>query len=537
MFRSRIDHFQEIEGYDSSTISVPLSRQYYRFRLARQTIHEYKPDQLRVAVQIGPINLATIPFSPAHTMDNELRGIYKRLIHKHNLPQIGLVRQLADYVKREIIPYLPPLELGRDREELLEKWFKHCSYSNKRKQQLIQKYDAYIQKYGLNPTDEVNDCKMFIKEEFYPEKKHARMIISRSDEFKAIVGPYIHAFDEELFHGHFEKNFVKGKDSTWKVERMKQINSDYPLVLETDYSSFEGSQSLLIQNAVELQVFRHYFQNYPEILRFIEAAYDPLYYESRPPHGQRWPLKFDIHSKHFKMHIVGNRKSGEMWTSSGNGLLNLVIMGFLAERNGVRWDGIVEGDDGFFGVSNANIQPQHYDALGFTIKLLYETDPNKLSFCGLRFSKDGQKVVDPENLNRIGWAVKRRLFNSSKKKRLALLKAKAMSLLAEAPHCPVTSVLARELMCRIKVKADFSEIDPWYRDWLANEKFEPEIPIADSTRECFEDLFGITVLEQLKLEESFRKDPFSNFSQLICTDGGYMDSYEEGLRRRVATCE
>lgn len=488
-----------------------------------------------VSVQLGPANLAHIPFAPAKTCINETNGIKKRLIHEHKLPSRKLVYEISEFVKKKVIPYIDPLPPNIPDEELREKWNEDNSYSAKRKEELKRLADTYLAT-KKHPDGKILESKMFMKEEFYEEKKHARLIISRSDTFKGIVGPYIHAFDQELFHHRFSRYFVKGKDSAWKVNRMAEIQSKFPLYMETDYSSFEGSQCAQIQNAIERQVFRHFFKYYPHIFKFIDATYSHPRSDLKPRKNEkREPQPYNIFSKFHSMHLVGNRKSGELWTSSGNGLTNLVIMMFLAEKKHVQWDGIVEGDDGFFGVTSPHIDSQDYADLGFTIKLEYEVDPNYLSFCGLRFSRDKNLIVDPENMNRVGWCVKRRYFTAKKKKRLALLKAKMLSLLAEAPGCPISATLAKVAIQSIKVKADFGDEDWWYVQWLKHEKLDLTREITMTTRIDFAKMFGIPVTLQLELERSFQEDWMSNFFLPIQRGvHGWMATYEEGVIRDLA---
>lgn len=441
---------------------------------------------------------------------------------------------MKEFVRKKVLPYITPLPPGITEEELRNEWNEDNSYSARRKEELKRLSDTYLatKKY---PDNKVLESKMFMKDEFYEEKKHARLIISRSDTFKGIVGPYAHAFDKELFHGRFSHYFVKGKDSEWKVKRMSEIQAKFPLYMETDYSSFEGSQCAAMQDAIERQVFRHFFKFYPHIFKFIDATYSSPSEDFRPHRGTKRRQPFNIFSKFHSLHLVGNRKSGELWTSSGNGLTNLVIMMFLAEKKHVQWDGIVEGDDGFFGVTSRHICSDDYSKLGFTIKLQYETDPNYLSFCGLRFSRDRNLIVDPENMNRVGWCVKKKYFKAKRKKRLALLKAKMMSLLAEAPGCPISSTLAKVAIQSIHVKADFGDEDWWYVQWLKNEKLDLTREISSTTRQDFAKMFGIPVTVQLELESSFQEDWLSNFFLPIGRGiDGWMDTYQSGLIRGQA---
>lgn len=525
-------------GYDSSTVKLPKRRQCTRYALRELPEDRTKLEPTTVATQIGPINLAQLPFAPLKNRQNELNGIVKRLIHEQRPPKVGDCDDIVKYVREFILPYIKPLHPGASYEQLKSQWDEANSYTLKRRQTLQHLRDQYIMENGEYWDPKLLRCKMFMKEEFYQEKKHARLIISRNDTFKGIIGPYAHAFDEELFHGHFAENFVKGKDSQWKVKRMQDIYRTYPICMETDYSSFEGSQSRAIQDAIELEVFRHYFQNHPHILELIEMTYEDRRLEDLSVKEIR-KLKIAkiqpyIFSKYHGLGLVGNRKSGEMWTSSGNGLLNIVIMKYLSHTYGVNFDGIVEGDDGFFGVDQPILQDHHYARLGFTIKLHYETDPNELSFCGLRFSRDGTYLIDPERLNRIGWNEKRKYFKCNKKTKLQLLKARCLSLLSEAPNCPMTSIFAYNVIKNIKAKEKLNPLDWWdrriYEENKANLKYERPI-ITDRARLDFYYMYGIGPETQKNIERSFDQNWWDNFSIVM---PNCPDTYCEGLVATVS---
>lgn len=566
-------------GYSSDSVKLPDLRP--RDRAVVQEIkgkrQQFTPSHKDiVAVQTGPINLAHIPFAPTKDIDNEMNGIQKRLIHEHSKPSATLVKEIANFVKTYILPNITPLEPGVQYEQLKKEWDASGSYSLKRRQQLDDMAHEYIATWGEGlPKDpaEFNklfSCKMFMKEEFYPEQKHVRMIVSRSDLYKSVVGPYIHRFDHDLFHGTLSDHFIKGKSPEWKAQRMEQIEREYPLYMETDYSSFEGSQCVEIQRAIEMQTLLHYFKYYPHIQALLiplyeynpdvkfnargepkldskpKAIYDPL---TKTWHNKQYTSSiFNLYKKGIYSHSItsayhrlwmqGNRKSGEMWTSSGNGLTNLTIMKFLAYKKGVVFDGIVEGDDGFFGMYDDKIKPTDYTELGFSIKLNYETDPNMLSFCGFRFTRDGTFVVKPESANRTGWCEKKKYFNAGRKMHLKLLKAKAMSLLAQAPNCPIMSALATSLIRNIKVQANFNVYDNYYEKemktkWIDTNKLNALVArgpvISDSARTDFSIMFSVPVEKQIAIENSFMQNPFDNFWLPLFDGGELMKSYTEGL--------
>ena len=107
-----------------------------------------------------------------------------------------------------------------------------------------------------------------------------------------------------------------------------------------------------------------------------------------------------------------------------------------------------------------------------------------------------------------------------------------LSLLAEAPGCPISSTLAKVAVQSIKVKADFGDEDWWYVNWLKQEKLDLTKEVSSTTRQDFAKMFGIPVTVQLEIEKSFQEDWFSNFFLPIGRGvDRWMDTYDTGLIR------
>lgn len=418
---------------------------------------------------------------------------------------------LYDYV-REFVLRLDPIPPG-DLDDMTEAWLVNSNYNLKRANKLRDLWD----RLKSQPLDEKHlVCKMFVKEELYPEKKHARLIISRTDEFKALVGGVVHAMEEYVYHDSpIADMFVKGRRPSDFPPIMEDLKNAYGTILETDYSSFEGSFTNEYMRHVELVLFQRLLIHYPDQLAMIESTYRDADLVRLPRGGHYYDMSGLpwIHSKNHSIKLPDDRKSGEMWTSLGNGFSNLMNMMYLAKERGVKISGFVEGDDGFFGVSNRNITSDDFKRLGFSIKMQYATRTCDLSFCGMRFSEETLTVMPKiDVLNTVGWTCSRRYSRVGKKKALKLFKAKLMSYYSMFPKSPVIAPYFHAMINQIRVKPDFGDMDEWHFR-LVDRNFDfttpPVVSMAD--RITFADLNGVEPSVQVSLEHELVVNGLNNF--------------------------
>lgn len=141
--------------------------------------------------------------------------------------------------------------------------------------------------------------------------------------------------------------------------------------------------------------------------------------------------------------------------------------------------------------------------MGFNIKIELHEELSKASFCSMVFDEH-ELIVVPEPMKKImnlGWGPLRYL-KASEQGRRALLKGKAMSLLAEARGVPILQTLAVrviELCGNVKERVDGNW---WEVARLSGSSIQP-LSIRSATREVMADTHGFSIPEQLELERYF----------------------------------
>lgn len=212
-----------------------------------------------------------------------------------------------------------------------------------------------------------------------------------------------------------------------------------------------------------------------------------------------------VRFKHFTVSIPASRMSGEMDTSVGNGLMNLLLYLFICHENKcTNVDALVEGDDLIGTFSGPPPTAEAYASLGFNIKIQLYDNANEASFCGLIFDpSDLVSICDPHKvLLNVGWTTS--LYeNSSNKVKDELLRAKGYSLLSCYAGVPIVQSLALYLL-RV------TEGRKWRHSISTNHYerkfFTTEVaprPVGLPTRLLMEKIFKYTYHEQLHLERYF----------------------------------
>lgn len=225
-----------------------------------------------------------------------------------------------------------------------------------------------------------------------------------------------------------------------------------------------------------------------------------------------------IDGQFFSYQVDGKRMSGEMNTSEGNGLMNIIITFFICEELGNKYyDGYFEGDDGIVGVDLLLPRAQHYLDLGAMIKIEKPADISEASFCGIIFHPDANdNVTDPvEALMSFAYAGQKYIYANQHTK-LALLRCKALSMLYSYPGCPILRNLALyglrvtdhihqakliKTMNKLKAAANqyekelYTEMFAAYLDKNISSKI-----VHMSTRYLVAQKYGISVQNQLDIE-------------------------------------
>jgi hypothetical protein len=465
------------------------------------------------AILLGPGTLDT-PFVMDKTDHLGLYVSYrKRLIPLRNkideqkLIRLGLFvnKWLQQQYNNKLLQPLPFLE--DKRKQLTEQWLDdNKNYTLPRKRQLLTTYDKMFQHHNERKklTEKDYVCKSFIKDEFYEEPKCSRFINSRTDRFKIRVAPFVSKVEEQMYR---IKYFVKNIDVRKLPHSLIKLRK-YKYILETDYTSFESSFDPRYTDQVECQLWRFMFKNNPTVLDDVMRCY----YNTRTKDGLQSirPRIEKLVNKKYHARCTGARMSGEMWTSLANGFSNLMNMLFLAEEHDLKVDGFVEGDDGLFGMDEIKITPEDFESLGFKIKMKYNETLHNTNFCGNYFDEtELNSLIPPEQITRFFWTSSQRYFKSSKTIKDELMRCKAMSMFIQGKHTPIAAVLAYKTIQLLGPGKQRYERENIYwtkhiDDLAKDEKFEL-IPITWKSRVLYQELYNITVQEQLMAEQLLMK--------------------------------
>lgn len=472
------------------------------------------------AVAIGPILLTHPIIANYRSNNNWLDGMRKRMIHEVNFDP-NVMHAFDVFCKRLVRKFepLPHVDINLDNQNLY--WLdpcKHYTVAQKEKHRANMKlfmeigFEAYKEQYH-----DLYACLSFIKREFYSELKAARIINSRTDEFKSIVGAHIKMIENEVTHN---EHYVKKISLDERAIRMQEILDKFDYVTEDDYSSFEGTQSQEFHRACERHLFKHMLRNNPELWHIMKPIFSLNHFEK----------SISMPSKDLKdsMKFKGSRMSGDLWTSLGNGFSNECVFLFVMERmkrqmpNGIplEYDYLVEGDDGFFAanVDFTEMFEQTATDLGLKCKIDHGTSINDVSFCSTCLGPGRRSVPNFWRiLEKFGWefsdAVLTHYSSKPSKHELQLLYAKALSLNCVSLGIPILQKLSVKLaeitgVQRRKVKY-FTYLDLEVHDIMDYNIQEMEV--TEEMRLFFQNRFGVSVAKQLEIEEMIDKQTSPRF--------------------------
>lgn len=496
-------------GHDAYFISkhlqLPPSRPSLRFQNDDEPIQQKgKFDVISRKVydysRIGPNAADHEVHYCTKSLSNWRRGVVKRVAPLTTFRQ-DVRSDFFAFVNNVIIPRMKVAPLIPN-DILLENWLVNTRYNTKRRNKMRSLNAKYINRLHNFPIY-LLQCKSFIKSEFYNAVKEPRIINSRTDSFKAVIGPYTHLTEEYVFNDHFIKH--KTPDEIARI--MSEISSKHSVIYETDYSSFEGSFSKEIMENVELKMFEHVLQCYPHVVSLLQRTY-----------RTQNVIKYQIHGKlKAKASFSGSRMSGDMWTSLSNGFTNMCLVEYILSKNNlrapyVRNDFLVEGDDGFI-CTDKKIDWSYANDIGFTLKCEECKDMNKLSFCGI-CTHDGLLVPDFKRImNHYGYSHDRTSIRylttgskNQKRKFRNMIHSRALSLLAQSRGIPILQSIAQQ---QLQFGGHF---DPRYIDWWENETYDfsnvtsmTALPISKSMREFFAARYDIPIETQLQIESDISK--------------------------------
>lgn len=412
--------------------------------------------------------------------------------------------------------YLKPCE---NRMTVWE-WLQRTHYSLKRKLFLMRLAASMD---WDNPDRSIQS---FVKDESYPEYKAPRMINARNDEFKVFAGPLAKAIEDMVYLlPCFVKHVAVALRPAYVMNMLETFGNCFamlqtacPCSLDyyvTDHSRFECHMTTAIMQAIELRVYRYLLARIAsprEIDMFCSIAQDNRF--GNPYlHGKR----------------PAGRMSGDMVTSVGNGLTNLVVASYILKSRSIPFSMVVEGDDGLFCVPHGTeIKAEWYEKLGFAIKLKQVREPGDSGFCGMEFVDDHgilQTIVEPfSTLADMIWTEVNTPLEA-----LSRIRATALSMICEYPSCPVVTEYAKYLLRttpRLELKArkdwytqhilrsngiDFTVDDGGLRIHSWKHLLDRCTPPTGKTRTEFHNRYGISEPLQIRFEQWCRSSSLTEF--------------------------
>ena len=255
----------------------------------------------------------------------------------------GTLERFRIFVKKFLVENVP-----KARNMGFEEWLASTSYNQQRKDQLREAYD---QLRGGRPTRrQASHIDTFVKSEFYPTWKHARMINSRSDPFKAWSGPKFKAIEEVVYE---LPEFIKHTPVPMRPGKIRALRRAGRRYFQTDFTAFESHFTPKVLDVCECELYRH----------CLSDCADADFLCSVISGENRMRTRTGVTAN-----VRGRRMSGDMCTSLGNGFTNLMLARFIVHEKGGKLEGFVEGDDGLF-CTDVELDSGDYAKLGFTIKI------------------------------------------------------------------------------------------------------------------------------------------------------------------------
>lgn len=417
-------------------------------------------------------------------MPNHVEAFVKRLARP--MPQVRRSRYLARTTRWFLHCHRDQLPEGSATVLPFEDWLEHTNYTGARKEAL-RKLEASLRRRRPDMRSSVEvelarrglpvlrvgkwtssgrkpgrdeRVKSFIKNEWYEtEGKAPREICARVDPCKILFGPLIKSFESLVYELKDDRGlpyFIKHVPVDRRplmIQKLAEHATSETVFRGTDYSTFERVAVPETMYATEAPMYR-WLAGLRQAKGISEYTPQQL---SALTNTQLLTILFldmitntnRIDCGWFMSEVVGTRMSGEMNTSLGNGWLNLMLINAICTSHDCEWHGHVEGDDGIFALTphpGGSVPTcDDYTMYGAEIKMTDATDLHLASFCGNVFDPvELKNLGDPTYfIATFGWVLTTSTGLLSDGVRHALLRAKAMSALAEYHGTPVIPSVAR----------------------------------------------------------------------------------------------
>lgn len=414
---------------------------------------------------------------------NITRGIAHRIGRKTPALETAVDSTVVRRIIHSILGPLPVVEpLG------FEEWLSGTHYNMVRRQQLRAAYSDIAN--GVRLPDFGVD--LFIKREFYPVIKNPRIICARRDDAKVILGPIFAPIEQRIFSlPMFIKHIPVSERARYIVDYIGPGDFIY---FENDHTSFEVHAHTTF-GVFEHEVYRQMLS--PADYRHVKRLLGP----------QR------VRTRGVKARVM-SRMSGEMNTSLGNALANLLSFYYIVASSGhdvTRVRCIIEGDDAIFAVPR-DIAPcittEAFRRLGFVVELSQKPSLGRCGFCSTYFSDDGQfSVIEPIKVISQTLLTLHRPHGRVNDLRFS----KALSCAISCRGTPVLQAFSQRLK-RENPSGRFVFDDWWTHQKMQRPHPSDPVPISHGSRELFCSMFGWSVEMQIDLERHFDECPLEDLT-------------------------
>jgi len=311
---------------------------------------------------------------------------------------------------------------------------------------LVQQYgqkraDRMIVLYGMPYESFLDLCKEFVKDEAYcgkdPDNYKPRMIWSRDEWFVVNFGPWFFAMGK-LIKKFMSKN---GKYSSGctpaDVGEAGAIIDTFDNIFECDVSNWDGSLHSEFLD-IELMFIETCVEGEPEQWFELQSRWKQV-------HGGATSVQGFI-----RMILDRARRSGDLWTSGFNSLLNYCIVLFALKKTPDSVDiyYVVLGDDGIGGVNDklsARRITATYQLLGMDVTFISRESIYEATYCSGYFYPVGGKVMWGNMPFRQFSKFGINFGNHPERKHKGLLYGTAKGMLCSAGHVPIFGTFLRAI--------------------------------------------------------------------------------------------
>lgn len=239
-----------------------------------------------------------------------------------------------------------------------------------------------IERYGFD-IEKDSDIQAFVKlERYFDETKSPRMIMGRNPKFNILYAQFIEPIERAFFQ---LPEVANGKDHHAMGEQFSEMASRCRTFIENDMSKYESSQRFETLQWEYLYYFIIISRICPQLIPLLRRAYAAC-------------LKSKVKTNlGIMLAFIMCRVSGDLTTSLGNGIVNLITSIFnqvmntchpnycgldLCTSPGCRVrDIIVKGDDSVLGANAGQKFHNYYQYFGLDAKINFREDATSVEFC------------------------------------------------------------------------------------------------------------------------------------------------------------